>query len=73
MKIGAGKAYFSYGHRPKLNYTYACTVKFYDILKVKNAFVNSLYCHTNYGTCQLVPENQNDAEGKFVLRALLHS
>ena len=73
VKIGAGKAYFSYGHRPKLNYTCACTVKFYDILKGKNTFVNSVYYYTNYGTCQLVQETQNDAERKPVLRALLHS
>jgi len=73
VKIGAGKAYFSYGHRPKLNYTCVCTVKFNDILKVKNAFVNSVYYHTNYGTCQLVQENENDAERKSFLRELLHS
>jgi hypothetical protein len=71
VNIGTGKAYFSHGH--KLNYICACTVKFYDILKIKNPFVESVYYHTNYGTCQLVQENQNDAERKLVLRALLHS
>jgi hypothetical protein len=70
VKIGARKAYFSCGH--KLNYTCACTVKFY-ILKVKNTFMKSVYYHTNYVTCQLVQENQNDAERKLVLRALLYS
>jgi len=48
VNIGAGKAYFSHGH--KLNYTCACTVKFYVILKVKNTLVESEYYHTTYGT-----------------------
>ena len=35
------RPYFSYGR--KLNYICTCTVKLYDILKVKNALVKSKY------------------------------
>ena len=47
-KIGADKAYFSYGCN--CNYIYSCTVKPYDILKVKNALAKSLYYVTEYTT-----------------------
>jgi len=40
MKLGLRK-FVLYGR--KLNYIYAYTVKMYDILVVKNAFVESIY------------------------------
>ena len=42
VKIRTGKIpYFSY--RRKLNYVRTCTVKRYDIWKMKNALLNSVY------------------------------
>jgi hypothetical protein len=38
------------------NYIYTCTMKPYDILKVSNALVQSMYCVTKYAytICKLV-------------------
>jgi len=47
-----GKLGFYLGR--KLNYTYACTVKPRDILKVKNAFVKSAYRVTDCTICIIV-------------------
>jgi len=37
-----------------INEIIVCTVKAYDILNVKNAFVNSVYCVTAYAIFTLV-------------------
>ena len=44
-------SFFSFGY--KLNYIYACTMKPYDIIKVKNTLVNSAHYVTEYTTCGL--------------------
>jgi hypothetical protein len=39
---------------PNCKYVYCCTVKLYDILRVKNAFVKSVFCVAEYKICTVV-------------------
>jgi hypothetical protein len=49
-KIGTG--HFSFGHNQ--NFIYVCTIKLYDILKVRNAPVKFVYFVSDYTICSLV-------------------
>ena len=46
------RPYLSYGH--KMDYTFACTMKLYDIFKAKNVFLISVYFVMAYIICNLV-------------------
>jgi hypothetical protein len=53
MTMGTlGRPNLSYGH--EMNYTFACTMKLYDIFKAKNVLVIAVYCVMAYIICNLV-------------------
>jgi hypothetical protein len=54
MKIVAGKAMILLRFKRKWNYICACTVKTYDIVRGKNALIDSLYYVAQRIICHLV-------------------
>jgi hypothetical protein len=59
MKIVAGKAAILLRFKRKWNYICACTVQTYDIVRAKNALIDSLYYVAQCTICHLVWINLN--------------